>query len=128
MTTSASPCPTLLTPTLLLYYTELHCGFQKASNSPTSFLQLECSFPALFIWSTIFSTIFRSHLEDLFGRVLPDSLSLDEGPRPTMCICRPPHLFPLTTCMVLKLPVCLSPQLHSKLLEGKDRFLASTKS
>lgn len=54
MTSSTSPRPTLLTPTLLLYYTELHCDFLKASNSLTSFLQPECSFPALFIWPPSF--------------------------------------------------------------------------
>lgn len=54
MTSSTSPRPTLLTPTLLLYYTELRCDFPKASNSLTSFLQPECSFPALFIWPPSF--------------------------------------------------------------------------
>lgn len=113
-TTSASPHSTFLTPTLLLYYTELHCGFQKASNSLTSFLQPE-RWSTIFIWSTIFSTIFRSHLEDLLSVVLPDSLGLDKGTGPLMCIHRPLSLFPLTTFMVLKLPVCLQSNTVSSL-------------
>lgn len=47
VTTSASSCPTLPTPTLLFYYTKLHmCSFQTMSSSPTLFPQPKCSFPS----------------------------------------------------------------------------------
>lgn len=91
--------------TALLYWVTLWFpeGIKLSHFIPSAWML----FPSPLYLATIFSAIFSSHLEDLLRTVLPDSLRLDEGTHPSMRVPRPLYWFPITTCMVLKLPVCL---------------------